>query len=160
MKEALPSPYASVGQRAAALLINLFLFAVVTSLLPLIMRRLSGGAVDLIIVEGIVSTGLFLLVLIVCWVKLRGSPGQLLMGCYVADQQSHSPISWKSAVVRALGYLVSFIPLCLGFLWAIWDKRHQGWHDKLAGTLVLQDHHHQLNDESQKSLQQLLKELR
>ncbi|MCF6219241.1 MAG: RDD family protein [Gammaproteobacteria bacterium] len=159
MKEALPSPYASVAQRAAALLINLFLFAVVTSLLPLIMRRLSGGSVDLIIVES-VSTGLFLLLLVFCWVKLRGSPGQLLMGCYVADQQSHSPISWKSAVVRALGYLVSFIPLGLGFLWAIWDKRHQGWHDKLAGTLVLQDHHHPLNDESQKSLQQLLKELR
>ncbi len=159
MKEALPSPYASVAQRAAALLINLFLFAVVTSLLPLIVLRLSGGLVDVMIVEGF-SGVFFLLVLVFCWVKLRGSPGQLLMGCYVADEQSHSPIGWKSAVVRALGYLVSLVPLGLGFLWAIWDKRHQGWHDKLAGTLVLQDHHHALNDESQKNLQQLLKELR
>ena len=83
-----------------------------------------------------------------------------MMGCYVADEQSHSPIGWKSAAVRALGYIVSLIPFGLGFFLAAWDKRQQGWHDKLAGTLVLQDHYHELNDESQKSLQQLLKELK
>lgn len=159
MKDQLPSPYANFGQRAAALFINLFLFAVVTSLLPLIVLRLSGGTVDLMVAEGF-SSVLFLLVLAICWVKLRGSPGQLMMGCYVADEQSHSPIGWKSAAVRALGYIVSLIPFGLGFFWAAWDKRQQGWHDKLAGTLVLQDHHHDLNDESQKSLQQLLMELK
>ena len=159
MKELLPSPYASFGQRAAALIINLFLFAIVTSLVPLIILRLSGGTVDLLIAEGL-SSWLFLVLLVVCWVKLKGSPGQLMMGCYVADEQRHSPIGWKSATVRALSYWVSFLPLCLGFLWAAWDKRHQGWHDKLAGTLVLNDSHHDISDESQKSLQQLLKELK
>lgn len=73
MKDALPSPYASFGQRAAALFINLFLFAVVTSLLPIMVLRLSGGAIDLLIIEGI-SGWLFLVVLAVCWVKFRGSP--------------------------------------------------------------------------------------
>jgi len=155
----LPSPYASFSQRAAGLLINVFLFGVVISLLPLVILRLSGGMVDLLVAEWL-SSWLFLLVLGVCWVKFRGSPGQLMMGCYVADEQSGSPIGWKSATVRALSYWVSFLPLCLGFLWAAWDKRHQGWHDKLAGTLVLQDYHHDICDESQKSLQQLLKELK
>jgi uncharacterized RDD family membrane protein YckC len=27
----------------------------------------------------------------------------------------------------------------LGFLWALWDNKQQGWHDKLAGTLVVKD---------------------
>ncbi len=155
----MPSPYASFGQRAAALLINLFLFALVTSLVPLIILRLSGGAVDLLVAEGM-SSWLFLALLALCWVKFRGSPGQLMMGCYVADEQGHSPIGWKSAIIRALSYWVSFLPLCLGFLWTIWDKRHQAWHDKLANTLVLNDVHHDVSDESQKSLQQLLRELR
>jgi len=159
MSELLPSPYASFGQRAAALLINLFLFAIASSLIPLIVLRLSGGAVDLMVAE-IFSSWLFLLVLAVCWVKLKGSPGQLMMGCYVADEQSHSPIGWKSAAIRALSYWVSLLPFGLGFFWSIWDKRHQGWHDKLSSTLVLNDTHHDISDESQKSLQQLLKELK
>lgn len=159
MRDLLPSPYASFGQRAAALLINILLFAIVSSLLPLFILALSGGAVDLIVAEGF-SSWLFLLALAVCWVKLKGSPGQLMMGCYVADEQSRAPIGWKSAAIRALSYWVSLLPLGLGFLWASWDKRHQGWHDKLAGTLVLNDSHHDMSDESQKSLQQLLKELK
>lgn len=140
-------------------MINVFLFVVVSSLLPLIILRLSGGVIDILIAEWLTSW-LFLAVLAICWVKLRGSPGQLMMGCYVADESSRSPIGWSSAVVRALSYWVSFLPLCLGFFWAAWDKRHQGWHDKLAGTVVLQDYHHDICDESQKSLQQLLKELK
>jgi len=32
---------------------------------------------------------------------------------------------------------VVFIPLVLGFLWVGWDARKQGWHDKLAGTVVI-----------------------
>ncbi len=38
---------------------------------------------------------------------------------------------------RYLGYFASTIPLCLGFLWIAFDKRKQGWHDKLAGTVVI-----------------------
>ncbi|HKF94921.1 MAG TPA: RDD family protein, partial [Gammaproteobacteria bacterium] len=28
-------------------------------------------------------------------------------------------------------------PLGLGFLWIAFDKRKQGWHDKLAATVVV-----------------------
>ncbi len=159
MKEAVPSAYASFSQRMSALLINLFLFAVVTSLVPLIISRLSGGLIEILIAEGL-SAGLFLLILAFCWARFSGSPGQLMMGCYVADRKSHTPINWKSSLTRALGYGLSFLSCGLGFLWALRDKQHQALHDKLAGTLVLQDFHHDIGDESQKSLQQLLKELR
>jgi uncharacterized RDD family membrane protein YckC len=153
------SEYAGFWQRLAAFLINLFLFAIVTSLVPLMVFRLSGGAVDLLVVEGM-SSWLFLVALVVCWHRFQGSPGQLMMGCYVVDEQGRAPIDLKTATVRGLGYILSGIPLALGFLWVAWDKRKQGWHDKLAGTLVIQDRHHDVSDESQKSLEQLLKELR
>jgi uncharacterized RDD family membrane protein YckC len=27
--------------------------------------------------------------------------------------------------------------LFLGFFWILWDKDQQGWHDKIAGTVVV-----------------------
>ncbi|MEO8407836.1 MAG: RDD family protein, partial [Oxalobacteraceae bacterium] len=35
------------------------------------------------------------------------------------------------------GYFVSALPFCLGLIWVGLDKRKQGWHDKLAGTVVV-----------------------
>jgi hypothetical protein len=32
--------------------------------------------------------------------------------------------------------LISAIPFSLGFLWVSFDRRRQGWHDKVAGTYV------------------------
>jgi uncharacterized RDD family membrane protein YckC len=40
-------------------------------------------------------------------------------------------------ILRFLGYFVSAFPLYLGFLWAALDRRKQGWHDKIARTIVI-----------------------
>jgi uncharacterized RDD family membrane protein YckC len=29
------------------------------------------------------------------------------------------------------------LPIFLGFVWVAFDRRKQGWHDKLAGTVVV-----------------------
>jgi uncharacterized RDD family membrane protein YckC len=42
-------------------------------------------------------------------------------------------------VIRLLCYFVSALPFCLGFLWAAFDRRKRGWHDKIAGTVVIQE---------------------
>ncbi len=41
------------------------------------------------------------------------------------------------AVVRALGAVVSIMPVFLGFLWVNWDPEKQSWHDKIAGTVIM-----------------------
>jgi hypothetical protein len=38
---------------------------------------------------------------------------------------------------RWLGYLISILPLGLGFLTAVKQENYLTWHDKLAGTRVL-----------------------
>jgi len=43
----------------------------------------------------------------------------------------------KQLIGRYLGYYVSTIPFCLGLIWVAFDPRKQGWHDKLAGTVVV-----------------------
>lgn len=61
--------------------------------------------------------------------------GKFVMGVRIVRTNGER-LTVRSAIVRYLGYLVSFI-LLLGFLWVLWDNRRQGWHDKLARTFVV-----------------------
>lgn len=97
-----------------------------------------------------------LLVAVVLWVKYRATPGKLLLDCAVVDARTLQAISVKQAVIRYFAYLASILPLGLGFLWIIWDKRRQGFHDLIAGTVVL----YGAADEAQKPLQRLMEEAR
>ena len=47
------------------------------------------------------------------------------------------PLPVVVAVVRGLAAAFSVVVLLLGFLWIAWDKDKQGWHDKIAGTVVI-----------------------
>ena len=66
------------------------------------------------------------------------TPGKRIMGLRVVNE-SGAPADWSSTSVRFLiGYPVSMLPLGLGFYWALVDKNNQAWHDKIAGTLVIE----------------------
>jgi hypothetical protein len=43
---------------------------------------------------------------------------------------------WRSTR-RAIGDLLAALPLFVGFLWVLVDDRRQGWHDKLADSIVV-----------------------
>jgi uncharacterized RDD family membrane protein YckC len=65
------------------------------------------------------------------------TPGKMLLGLQVVSADG-TPISFGTAFLRAVGYLVSWaMGLNLGFIWAAFDKKKQGWHDKIAGTVVI-----------------------
>jgi uncharacterized RDD family membrane protein YckC len=66
------------------------------------------------------------------------TPGKMLLGLQVVSAKG-APISFGIAFLRAVGYLVSNLLFIfpLGFVWAAFDKRKQGWHDKIAGTVVI-----------------------
>ena len=71
------------------------------------------------------------------WTRRNGqTPGKFAMGILVVKADG-SELSDTDAVIRAIGYYVSSIVCALGFIWAIFDKNKQGWHDKLAGTYVI-----------------------
>jgi uncharacterized RDD family membrane protein YckC len=48
-----------------------------------------------------------------------------------------SPMTFAAALVRGLAAAFSVIVFFLGFLWIIWDPEKQGWHDRIAGTVVV-----------------------
>jgi uncharacterized RDD family membrane protein YckC len=72
-----------------------------------------------------------------CWVKWRATPGKWAMGLEVLDATTGDNISWGRAIWRYFAYLFSSIPLGLGYLWVVFYPRKQGFHDKLANTIVV-----------------------
>lgn len=76
---------------------------------------------------------------ILFWLTWMATPGKLLFGCQVVDARSLQKITPGQAILRYLAYIISTLPLGLGFLWILWDRRKQGWHDKLAKTVVIME---------------------
>ncbi len=73
------------------------------------------------------------------FLKLYGAtPGKMLFGLKVVDEKTKGDLSFRKSFGRSLSYFISSIALGFGFWKIAFDKeRHRGWHDHLAGTIVL-----------------------
>ena len=77
--------------------------------------------------------------IIVLW-RFRGAtPGKMLVKAKIVKAADLGQPSTGRLIGRFFAYFVSIIPAFLGFLWIAFDARKQGWHDKLAGTVVVRD---------------------
>lgn len=94
--------------------------------------KLVEGTADLILswIFPIVGTVIF-------WVYKAGTPGKLVLGLRVADAISGGHLTAPQAVGRYFAYIPALLPLLMGVFWIGWDSKKQGWHDKLAGTVVI-----------------------
>jgi uncharacterized RDD family membrane protein YckC len=70
------------------------------------------------------------------WAWKGTTIGGIVLGLKVVRHDG-GHVSFLVALVRALAAAFSMIVLFLGFLWIAWDSEKQGWHDKIAGTVVL-----------------------
>ncbi len=71
------------------------------------------------------------------WTRRDGqTPGKFVLKIRVIKADG-SPLSDTDALIRAIGYYVSSFVLGLGYIWAIFNKKNQTWHDKLARTYVV-----------------------
>ena len=87
-----------------------------------------------IIVQGVLPA----LAAILFW-RFRGAtPGKMLLSAKIVDAETLGTPSTGKLVGRYFAYILSSF-FMLGFIWVAFDKRKQGWHDKLAGTVVIHD---------------------
>jgi uncharacterized RDD family membrane protein YckC len=144
-----PPTYAFIGSLESAgfglrygawmfdFLITLIAIMVFTFIVTAVSRQsVVGSNRDLFLVAG-----LTLLLFLLNFVVLAGTTGQTagmrILGIYIV-RESGKPFTIKQAAVRhLLGYPLSTAVFFLGFLWMLWDPRQQGWHDKLARTVVV-----------------------
>ena len=71
------------------------------------------------------------------WTRRDGqTPGKSAVGIRVVKADG-AELSDTDAFIRAIGYHVSALLCGLGYIWAIFDRNNQSWHDKMAGTYVV-----------------------
>ncbi len=71
------------------------------------------------------------------WRYRSATPGKMAVRAVIVDAATGNPPSMGQLIGRYFAYIVSTIPLGLGYLWAAWDPQKQTWHDKLARTFVV-----------------------
>ena len=71
------------------------------------------------------------------WIKFGATPGKMAFSAKIVDATSGRAPSTQQLLIRYFGYFVSLIPLGLGLFWVGFDRKKQGWHDKMANTVVV-----------------------
>lgn len=73
------------------------------------------------------------------WARGGQTPGYKMLGMRVVRASDGGPIGFGTAILRLIGYIINDIVLGipLGFLWVLFDGQRQGWHDKIASTVVI-----------------------
>ncbi|WP_434057075.1 RDD family protein, partial [Candidatus Pseudothioglobus singularis] len=72
------------------------------------------------------------------WIKFQATPGKMATQLRLVDEKTGLSISTGQAVGRYFATILSMVIFGLGYLWIVFDRRNQSWHDKLAGTVVIE----------------------
>lgn len=128
--------YARVGTRFVAAIIDAMIIILAGFLVSLLIRRVLGISVSdtarwsLSIVGSVYG---------VYFIGRKGqTPGKKAMRIKVVEAVTGQAPGYARAFLReVVGKSLSSLVLELGYLWAIWDKKKQAWHDKITGTVVV-----------------------
>lgn len=71
------------------------------------------------------------------WIWKKSTPGKMAIHAKILDARTGKSPSLIQYVIRYISFLISAIPVFIGFLWIAFDTKKQGWHDKLARTVVV-----------------------
>ncbi|MBA4397186.1 MAG: RDD family protein [Syntrophus sp. (in: bacteria)] len=97
-----------------------------------------GGLPDMSVIWIYYLIALFLDMIYFTWFHgaVGQTPGKMMLGLRVV-QATGAPMTFGLAFLRWVGYLISKLAVYLGFIWVAFDRRKQGWHDKIAATVVV-----------------------
>jgi hypothetical protein len=118
--EALTNPRANFWERMGAAFLDVILVAILSSVV--------GGAPLGFLVALAYFAGM--------WAWKGTTVGGIVLNLKVV-RLDNQPVTFPVALVRGLAAAFSVVVLFLGFLWMIWDRDKQTWHDKIAGTVVI-----------------------
>jgi uncharacterized RDD family membrane protein YckC len=67
------------------------------------------------------------------------SLGKEWVGIKLVRESDGQPIGPGMTFVRGLAHILDALPLGIGFLWPLWDRKRQTFADKVCGTVVVRD---------------------
>ena len=74
---------------------------------------------------------------ILFWIYRQATPGKIAISARIVDAETGLAPSTGQLIGRYVAYYAAALPLMVGIIWVAFDPRKQGWHDKLAGTVVV-----------------------
>jgi uncharacterized RDD family membrane protein YckC len=137
--------YVGFWKRLIAFLIDVFILTVIS--VPLLLAIYGRSYLKLVHETGgiagfwdfMIQYVLPTVAVIVFWRYRGATPGKMAISARIVDAKTGGRPSTARLVVRYFAYIVSTLPLFLGFIWIGIDKRKQAFHDKIAGTVVVYD---------------------
>ena len=122
-------PRAGFWRRFLGLIIDSIVLGIVDTILRVVLGNGAGAGLGFL-----VSIAYFTILI----GNARGQTlGQMALGIRVIDFNTGGPIGYGRAFLRWLVSIVSAIVFLLGYLWMLWDKEKQCWHDKAANDVVV-----------------------
>ena len=139
-----PPATAGFGVRTLAYLVDALLLSFVGGAFPYLLINTattapSGNPGQQVTTSGGGSLLVSLIYFVLFWSSFGGGRtlGMRLFGLKVVREEDLGQVGVLSAFVRWIGLWLSFALCFVGVIWVAFDSRHQGWHDKIARTLVL-----------------------
>lgn len=135
--------YASFWARVVAVIIDMLIWMIIS--LPLLYlvygETYFMQDINSPFIEGpadvIVNWILPIIIVLIFWTLKQATPGKLLLKMKIVDAKTGLRPTLLQFIIRYLGYIPSTLIFLLGFIWVVWDKKKQTWHDKMAGTVVI-----------------------
>lgn len=81
--------------------------------------------------------------IILFWAFKLATPGKMAISAKVVDAKTGCAPTASQFIGRYFAYFLAALPLGLGIIWVVFDARKQGWHDKLANTVVIRQKNRQ-----------------
>ncbi len=88
------------------------------------------------ILGGLIGAALPIVYFLAFWMRTGATPGKTAMGIRIVSVGG-GHLSGGQSFVRFLGYFLSSLVFCLGYLAMLWDDESRCWHDRMAGTRVI-----------------------
>ena len=136
-----PAPglaFAGPGARLVAYIVDIIIVSLVVVLLSILGVALAVTIPPLAILPIVAVIVIPLIYFPYYWSNSGQTPGMTMMGIRVVRDRDGGPVTSGQAVLRLLGYWVSGAVFYIGYIWIFIDKRKRGWHDLIAGTVVVE----------------------
>jgi uncharacterized RDD family membrane protein YckC len=132
---------ASTNKRVVAIIIDGIFANILGAILVLLIKMLPVNSLVKTIGEGLIT---YVAITLGYWVYLTykhgATPGKKIMGLKVISDGPSPALSFRSVILRETIYrFISAIVLGLGYITVNWNEKRLTWHDRLAGTRVVQE---------------------
>ena len=133
--------YAGFWVRFVAFLIDALVLGLLSAaLIPITgaeMTTTTNGVVTVNYAENAYSALIGLVYFVGFWAWRGQTVGMMPFNMQVVGVADGKKIDVVRGLLRYVGFIIAIIPLFIGLIWAAFDSRKQGWHDKIASTVVI-----------------------